>query len=182
MRCTSCKNGNLNPSYLDKLFRAHTCDNCGGSWVLIEDYVSWKENHPEHEFVAADVEAVEESDKAILCPMSGTIMRKLHISKDSQHKIDYSAAVGGVWLDKGEWELLKSAGLAGSLNGILTQQWQTRIQDEKAHQTFENLYLSKFGEQDYEKIKALREWLNGHPRKADLRSFLLAEDPYSAKR
>lgn len=182
MKCTSCKSGNLNPSYLDKLFRAHTCDNCGGSWVLIEDYVSWKENNPEFEFVAADVEQVEESSTAILCPMTGTIMRKLHISKDSKHKVDYSVAVGGVWLDKGEWELLKSSGLAGSLNGILTQQWQTKIQDEKAHETFENLYKSKFGDEDYEKVKALRLWLESHPQKADLRSFLLADDPYSAKR
>jgi hypothetical protein len=28
----------------------------------------------------------------------------------------------------------------------------------------------------------VREWLNTHPQKADLRAYLMAEDPYSAKR
>ena len=114
--------------------------------------------------------------------MTGTIMRKMRISKGNQHRLDYSAPVGGVWLDKGEWELLKHEGLAGSLNAILTEQWQTKIKDQKAEATFDALYLSKFGEEDYQKIKDLRSWLNAHPLKMDLRSFLLAEDPYSAKR
>jgi Zn-finger nucleic acid-binding protein len=109
-------------------------------------------------------------------------MRKLRITKDSSHRLDYSMAVGGVWLDKGEWELLKSAGLAGSLDAILTEQWQTKIRDQKAEETFTQFYINKFGEDDYQKIKALREWLASHPHKADLRSYLLADDPYSAKK
>lgn len=182
MRCTSCKSGSLNPSYIDKLFRAHTCDNCGGDWILIEDYVSWKEANPEHQFDAVEVAEIDDSAKAILCPKSGTIMRKLRISKDSSHKLDYSAAVGGVWLDKGEWQLLKKAGLAGSLNAILTEQWQKKIKEQKAESTFDALYLAKFGQQDYTKIKDLREWFSEHPQKADLRAFLLADDPYSASK
>lgn len=107
-------------------------------------------------------------------------MRKLRISKDNTHRLDYSSAVGGVWLDKGEWELLKHEGLAGSLNKILTEQWQGDIREQKTEETFSQLYRGKFGEQDYKKIKELRVWLNANPRKADLRAYLLAEDPYSA--
>lgn len=183
MHCPQCKSGELNPSYIDKLFRGHTCGECGGNWILIEDYVSWKERHPEHSFTEANVtEEMQDTSKALLCPITGTIMRKLKISKDSHHRLDYSVSVGGVWLDKGEWDLLKQAGLAGCLNKILTEQWQNSIKDQQAEQTFDALYLSKFGEADYAKIQELRSWLNGHPKKADLRSFLLADDPYSAKR
>ena len=182
MLCTSCKSGKLNPSYIDSLFRAHTCDNCGGNWILIEDYVSWKERNPDQEFTTVEVEDVQDSGKALLCPVSGAIMRKLRINKDSAHKLDYSARVGGVWLDKGEWELLKQEGLAGSLNAILTEQWQTKIKDQKAEATFEALYREKFGDEDYEKVKQLRSWLTDNPNKADLRAYLLADDPYSAKK
>lgn len=184
MQCTRCKEGNLQASFIEQQFRAHTCDHCGGNWILVEDYVSWKERNPQYSFAQGSVtdDDVADSQRALICPVTGVIMRKLRITKDSSHRLDYSMAVGGVWLDKGEWELLKSAGLAGSLNTILTEQWQTKIRDQKAEETFTQLYLNKFGEGDYQKIKALREWLASHPNKADLRSYLLADDPYSAKK
>jgi Zn-finger nucleic acid-binding protein len=183
MRCTSCKQGDLQASFIDQQFRAHTCNYCGGNWILVEDYVTWKERNPQFSFADVTItDDVADSRLALLCPVTGVIMRKLRISKESSHRLDYSAAVGGVWLDQGEWELLKSAGLAGSLNAILTEQWQNRIREQKAEETFTQLYLSKFGEDDYHKIKALREWLNTHPKKSDLRSYLLAEDAYSAKK
>jgi Zn-finger nucleic acid-binding protein len=184
MQCTRCKAGNLQASFIEQQFRAHTCDHCGGNWILVEDYMTWKERNPQYSFAKVVItdDDVADSQRALLCPVTGKIMRKLKITKDSSHRIDYSMPVGGVWLDKGEWELLKSAGLAGSLNAILTEQWQTKIREQKAEETFTQLYLNKFGEDDYQKIKALREWLNNHPRKADLQSYLLADDPYSAKK
>ena len=182
MRCTRCKAGDLSPDFIEQQFRAHSCNNCGGYWILIEDYVSWKERNPQHKFSDIEVSELPDSSKAMLCPISGTIMRKLHISKDNSHRLDYSTAVGGVWLDKGEWELLKHEGLAGSLNKILTEQWQGEIREQKSEETFHHIYRAKFGEQDYQKIKELRVWLDGHPHKADLRAYLLAEDPYSANK
>jgi len=50
MKCTSCKQGRLLPSLLEGEFRAHTCSNCSGHWILIEDYVSWKERNPQYSF------------------------------------------------------------------------------------------------------------------------------------
>ena len=182
MRCPRCKQGNLQASFIDQQFRAHTCDNCGGNWILIEDYVTWKERHPHFQFTLAEVEDIDDSQHALMCPMSGVIMRRLRITKDTSHRLDYSSPVGGVWLDKGEWELIKAAGLAGSLNGILTEQWQNKIREQNAEATFAQLYQNKFGAEDYQKIKDLREWLHTHPRKTDLRAYLLADDPYSAKK
>lgn len=185
MNCTSCNEGALFPSFIDGQFRAHTCSNCGGNWILIEDYVSWKERNSDYKF--SDEISVEESDisdskKALLCPASGTIMRKFKISASNEHKLDYSSAVGGLWLDKGEWDLLKSEGLAGCLNSIVTQNWQRNIRQNSAQQNFSEIYKDKFGEENYSKIKEIREWLGSQEQKADLRAYLLAEDPYSAEK
>jgi len=76
---------------------------------------------------------LDESKQAILCPVTGTIMRKLRLSTSTAHRIDYSASVGGVWLDKGEWDLLKKEGLAGSLNAVLTAHWQRNKADLRAY-------------------------------------------------
>lgn len=182
MKCTSCKVGYLAPRIMDDLFRAHTCTECGGNWILIEDYVVWKENNPDFN-VADDItcEAVD-TETALLCPQSGKIMRKFRITSKRPHRLDYSAFVGGVWLDKGEWDLIKQDGLAGSLNAVLSVQWQKNIRIDTAKVNFTSLYTDKFGEESYSKLKEIRQWLDDHPNKADLRAYLLAEDPYSAER
>jgi hypothetical protein len=38
--------------------------------------------------------------------------------------------------------------------------------------------MEKLGEEDYEHIKEIREWLRNHPRQGMLLAFLQAEDPY----
>ena len=185
MNCTSCKNGVLSPSFMDGQFRAHTCSNCGGNWVLIEDYVSWKERNADYQFseeIKIEESEVSETKKAIICPISGTIMTKYRISAQNEHRIDYSYAVGGLWLDKGEWELLKAEGLAGCLNAVVTQHWQRNIRQNNAQQNFAEIYEAKFGKEKYAEIKKMRAWLMSQDQKADLRAYLLATDPYSAEK
>lgn len=182
MKCTSCKLGDLVPSYIEGQFRAHSCTNCQGNWILIEDYISWKERNPEFIFDENVTCNIEETTTAILCPVTHTIMRKLRLSNNTEHKLDYSIHVGGVWLDKGEWELLKEEGLAGSLNTLLTSHWQRNIKINSTKDNFAAIYEDKFGQDTYDKIKSLKKWLYEQPNKADLRAYILAEDPYSAKK
>lgn len=182
MQCTQCKQGDLSPTFIDSLFRAHECKHCGGNWILIEDFLSWKEKNPNHQFNdSIDIsEEAEDTTNALLCPVSGTIMTKYRISATTDHKVDYSNAAGGIWLDKGEWQLLKQEGLAGSLNSLVTGHWQNKLRQTTTQNNFEELYKSKFGEENYETIKAFREWLNQQEQKADMRAYILAENPYSA--
>lgn len=183
MQCTACKQGRLVPSFLDTLFRCHTCDHCGGNWVLIEDYVAWQERHPDYPFQEAALEPAETGDtsRALVCPVTGTLMSKFRIQSNNPHKLDYSTRVGGVWLDKGEWEMLKAEGLAGCLHVLVTEPWQQKIRADQTRATFAQLYRSRFGEADYAKAQDIRAWLQDHPHRAELRSYLLARDPYSVK-
>ncbi|WP_258405428.1 zf-TFIIB domain-containing protein [Shewanella sp. FJAT-52076] len=183
MHCSACKHGSLVPTRLDNLFLAHRCNHCGGHWVLIDDFVTWKQANPDTEFEAITaVEDSEDSPMALFCPMSHTLMRKLKISTDTDHRLDYSAAVGGVWLDKGEWPLLKSMGLASCLNLLVTQEWQNRLKQSQTQANFGEHYRRKFGDSTYTELKRIRDWLQGQPNKAELKSYLLADDPYSTKR
>ncbi|WP_444938129.1 TFIIB-type zinc ribbon-containing protein [Microbulbifer sp. JMSA002] len=185
-RCTSCKKGVLKPVVIEQLFRAHTCSSCGGNWILVEDYLTWKRKNPEYQFsdnIAVLNEIVaEDTKKAILCPVTGMIMQKLKITAGSEHRLDYSPTVGGIWLDKGEWELLRAEGLAASLNSLVTHEWQKKVRDTRAQETFSEVYRSRFGEELYDKVKEIREWLHSQEKKADILAYLTAEDPYSAER
>lgn len=180
MKCTSCKNGNLVPAYLEDMLPCHSCDNCGGNWVMLKDYLRWKEQHGEAVAVDAEISAeLTDSKKAILCPVTGAVMLKYRISKDHDHRLDLSPSIAGVWLDQGEWLLLKKEGLAGSLNAIFTDSWQRQLRESSAKSTFEALYRQQFGD-DYGRIRELRAWIADHPKRADVLSYLMAEDPYSA--
>lgn len=180
MKCPSCKSHTLSPSFIDGLFRSHHCENCNGDWVLIEDYVGWVERNKSELEQKEAVYTLEDSKNALICPVTGTIMQKFRINNDSTHKLDYSPRVGGVWLDAGEWEYLKSQGIACSLNKIFTDQWQKQLRDNDTKSTLEQLYIKKFGEADYKKVKELREWMNNKATRSELRAYLMAEDPYSA--
>jgi len=182
MKCPGCKNGQLRDAYLEEGLLCKTCDDCGGDWLLLEHYLRWKESCPAQETqVEQDIDVeLSDSKKALICPISNTLMLKYRICKDSEHRLDLSPSVNGVWLDKGEWTLLKKSGLAGSLNAIFTAPWQRKIRSESSKDTFEQLYRRKFGDQDYDKIAEVRHWLDEHPQRDALRAFLIADNPWSA--
>ena len=78
MNCTSCNNGYLKPSFIEGQFRAHSCTSCGGDWILIEDYVLWKDRNPEYKFsenISFEESEIADTKKALICPSSGTIMQ-----------------------------------------------------------------------------------------------------------
>ena len=178
MECTSCKKGILREIKLDDLFRAHQCSNCESLWVMIDDYLEWDGENKE----PFDGELIESNDssKALLCPRSGSLMRKFKINSKTSHRIDYSAQIGGVWLDKGEWELLKQEGLSSSLNSILTEVWQRDIHRQEKRKNIATLYEKRLGKASYEKIKRVRDWISSHDNADELLSYLIAKDPYDS--
>ncbi|WP_104398870.1 TFIIB-type zinc ribbon-containing protein [Vibrio penaeicida] len=182
MKCTSCNTGVLEPKFIDGMFPAHICNECEGNWILVEDYVAWKEDNPAYPISNSVTCEISDTETALLCPQTGTIMRKLRISSNISHRLDYSVAVGGIWLDKGEWSIIREGGLANSLNAVVTTQWQKNIRTNNSTENFVSLYNDKFGEETYEKLKDIRSWINAHPNKHDLQAYLSAEDPYSAER
>ena len=189
MKCTSCKQGRLIPGYLDNLFPAHNCDNCGGHWVMLDDYLRWREHaKPEELEVLEDIsfteeaESAEETKRALLCPVTGTIMLKYRISRENSHRIDLSPSINGIWLDKGEWELLKTEGLAGFLNKIFTAPWQRNIKEQNAAAVLGASYENVFGDEDYQKLKEIRAWLDEKEERNRMVAYLAAIDPYSAIR
>lgn len=192
MKCTSCKNGDLIPGYLDDLFLSHNCDNCGGHWIYLHDYLHWREyaspediDEAEHTNISeesGEETTAEETKQAMLCPKTGNIMLKYRISKDTEHRIDLSPGINGIWMDKGEWSLIKSAGLAGSLNKIFTAPWQRHIKEQNAAEVLRSNYLHHFGEERYLKLKEIKSWLDQQADRNLLVAYLAAKDPYSAIR
>lgn len=184
MKCSSCNQGTLKPAYLDSLFACHQCDHCGGNWLYLGDYLRWQQSNPQYTFDEnwlLDYE-IQETKKSMLCPVTGAIMVKYRISSQTGHRLDLSSRVNAIWLDKGEWELLKQEGLAGQLNRIFTDPWQRKIRNQTAAETLKSMYIEQFGDEVYQQVSQMRSWLAQQPNKNELIAYLIANDPYSAIR
>lgn len=180
MNCSSCKIGTLEPSQLEGLFASHSCNHCGGDLILLGDFMQWQKLNSTMDLsVDANIETVtQETSKAMICPMSGTLMTKYKIAADTDHRLDLSPSINAVWLDKGEWELLKKKGLANKLNNIFTDHWQRNIIDNETSELLDDLYAKKFGTH-YQEIKTFKSTLDKMKNSRDVIAFLLADDPYS---
>lgn len=182
MHCTSCQQGTLVKSELDGALPCHQCDHCGGHWINLVDYLTWQQQNPKYQFDEnwlLDYE-VQDTKKSILCPVTGAIMVKYRISTQTEHRLDLSSRVNCIWLDKGEWELLKQEGLAGQLNHIFTDPWQRKIRVQATEVALKQMYQDKFGLELYQKVHDIKQWLDQQPNKAELLSYLSASNPYKA--
>lgn len=178
MKCTSCGAGKLNSAYLESLLPCYCCSNCGGNLFMLRDYLRWKELQTELESASDSVEVeVQETEKAMICPKSGGLMTKYRIANDTDHRLDLSASIGAVWLDKGEWELLRQKGLIGSVNSIFTDHWQSEIRSQESAEIMTEMYQRKFDDK-YDQIKVFRTLLNEMDCKSEVLAYLMADDPY----
>jgi len=142
---------------------------------MLSDFLRWKEsNEPTTDNVAVEI---QETSKAMVCPKTGRLMTKYKISKDIEHRLDLSPSINAVWIDKGEWELLKENGLATKLNNIFTNHWQHEIRSQESADIIKALYKEKFGE-NYAALKEFRERLNSMSARSEALAYLMADDPY----
>lgn len=182
--CPVCKTNNLVSSQFEYSLPVLTCSSCGGSWLRVNEYSFWLKSQAPGNFDESQVKEaskhfpVIESNKASICPDCGHFLRRYRIGAKVDFHLDRCNNCNGIWLDKNEWESLKSADMHDEVNKIFTKPWQQHIEDEAAAGKLDLMYLKRFGESDYQKIKEIRKWLQDNPNRNTLIAFLLDKDPF----
>jgi len=181
LTCPSCQKGKLKPDFIDNLFRCNTCTQCGGHWFYLPDYLAWLDKGKSEATISNVLVEKDEQDtiNAMVCPVTGNLMLKYRISNNTSHRLDLSPTLSAIWLDKNEWELIKEEGLSRQLNRIFTEPWQRKIKSDQAKETFEAMYQEEFGEENYAKLKEMRDRLSNQKHKQAMLAYLLADNPYS---
>jgi len=82
------------------------------------------------------------------------------------------AGLTGIWLDRGEWEALKSKGLHIELNHIFTTSYQQRIRTQEHEEALENIFRQQIGDEDFSKVVGFKRWLSLHPKRRQIRSYM----------
>ncbi len=68
--------------------------------------------------------------------------------------------------------------LHDDLNAMFTPFWQAEAQKETRRRHLEQIYISRFGADDYAEIKRIRAWLDTRPNKEEFLAYLTDKDPF----
>jgi Zn-finger nucleic acid-binding protein len=155
----------------------YECPKSGGLWIPLQSYLTWKEQNPQtRPSPVENGDPVLQDDsrqRALVCPESGRLLLRYRVGHGLPFHVERSPATGGMWLDKGEWEALKSKGLHGTLHLIFTAAYQRQIRTSEYAQTLTETFRERIGPADFLKVSEFGAWLAGHPRRRDICCFLL---------
>jgi Uncharacterized protein conserved in bacteria len=181
MLCPVCKNIPLEDKELNLGLKGHSCSQCGGDWIRYSDYDDWiktsKILNPTG-LLENGYSLEYDNKKANICPDCGRILIKYKVSGQLPFYVDHCASCNGLWLDRNEWNGIVKKNLQYQVKDFFTSNWQEKIRREMSKQRFEDSYRSKFGEEDYIKLKEIREWIYKRKLKGEMISFLIDMDPY----
>ncbi len=181
MDCPSCKTGLLVDKTLEENLRAEQCSDCGGCWLSSEAYQRWLDGHgptlPEKPYSEVSFDVVD-SSLAKLCPACGRMLLKFKVGHGIDFHLDRCGGCNGVWLDRNEWEVLASRNLHDEVHSIFTTYWQQQVRGDELRASMTRRYQGRFGTEDYQEIRRIRAWLDGHPLRPALLAYLNDLDPY----
>lgn len=182
MQCPICKNQILRIQEMEPNLKTHECPNCKGQWIGSFYYWKWKESTGRtlQETSAPASEApqqepplsVNDNSAAKLCPECGHFLRRYPVAADMGFSLDRCGNCGGTWFDNNEWLALKVRGLHDDVHLIFSNMWQNRIRDLQQQKAAETIYTKLFGPEDFGKIRQIKDWINQHPHRSELKAFL----------
>lgn len=166
----------LVPVELEPKLSAFQCPVSNGYWIPLQSYMRWFK-HQGHQVTPLPEgykpHCDDDSGRPVLfCPESGSLLQRFRVGHGLSFRIDRSAITGGVWLDAGEWEALKSRNLHEELHLIFTSPYQKKLRSEELEQTVQETFEAKLGEADFQKVVQFKEWMRGHPRAGEILAFL----------
>lgn len=177
LKCPKCKTHDLKVNMLEDGLMAVSCNQCGGIIIPMIYYRHWAtctDNQPEKPIEILNIELIEKSEtrSAITCPKCGRLMTKHHISSAANNRLDWCKSCDEVWLDKGEWDLLKKLSLSKKLAHILTDAWQAMVRKEIRENNFKERFTKLVGKNDIDKANEIRTWLLRHKKRAELLHYI----------
>lgn len=177
MKCPSCKDVELNPRELEHGLIAAGCEKCEGALLSLMNYRYWQHTYGKAEPKPEDLNAacVKETTIAKLCPKCKKLMTKYRIDLDTENRVELCSSCDEVWLDSGEWQLLKTLDLQGELPKLFTEAWQRELRKRREHRRWDKHFSDIIGREEFEKVKAFKQWLDRQAHAADIKHYLLTK-------
>lgn len=175
MKCPVCNSTELRPTMIEDLLPSMGCERCKGSLVGLLYYRHWAENHKPEQAAGAPASLSEvppDTTSALRCPKCERIMTKYRLSGTVANRLDVCHLCDEAWLDGGEWQLLEQLQLSDKLPAVFTDTWQRKLRQEISERTRQDVLRRTIGDTDAGKVESVRSWLNVHPAKSTILTYL----------
>lgn len=181
MKCPLCKTPELQMMDVEVGLTLYNCPQCRGNLVKGAEYWKWLEQHgpnlPERSAEYGKL-SLAEPGIHIDCPECRFRMVKYLVGHGLSFTLDHCEGCKGVWFDRNEWEALKERNLHDDLHSMLTSFWQNAAHKEARKKRLEQIYIARFGPDDFAEIARVRAWLEARANKQHLIAFLTDNDPF----
>lgn len=165
---------------LEPGLEAWQCPKSKGVWIPLQSYTTWHEGHRDKvRELAPDYRPVVETSgnsRALICPESGCVLIRHRVGNGLSFHIDRSPKTGGVWLEAGEWDALKSKNLHEEMHMIFGAPYQRRLRNDESRVQLKKLFAQRLGAGDFVRVNEFKHWLNQHKHKREIVAYLLDED------
>jgi len=164
----------MEPVELEEGLMVKKCPQSGGCWISAEAYWRWQNRGTMSPGGSPGSLVLSDDSKrrALLCPESGTVMLRYRVASDMAFFVERSSATGGIWLDAGEWEALRRAGIHRFLHLMFTAAYQNFRRRQAVEQAAVANMQRALGA-DFAKADEFRKWLAAHPARAQVLAWLL---------
>lgn len=172
MQSPKAKNVTLVDRTLDENLPGKECPQTGGVWISGEDYQNWVEqqNSPEidleeltHRLREVNVTPSESDTKAALCPQCSRFLSRSRIETQPAFYLERCPQCGGIWCDRGEWEILGQLGVRSQIEVLCSGEWQARLREKQQSDRQRQATIDKLGEELATQVFKLAEALKNHP-------------------
>lgn len=145
------------------------CPTCTGNWLALDGYTLWQQQQPD---VTVETLPVQVDlpytpslldSRTALCPNCRGFLSRARVGSANPFYVERCPQCGGMWCDRGEWEVLQALGLHTIIDRLFSSDWQSRMR-EREFVTRERLALiDKLGSDLARQIFDLAEQLEKHP-------------------
>lgn len=178
MQCYHCKTTALKPTQLEFGLPALRCPQCEGTYLDLLTYRAWQENFASQATSQADnpedtpvISELSNTETALLCQRCHKFMLKYRINNQQDNTVNVCHTCDDVWLDRGEWALLKQLNIEDKLTEVMGEPWQHKLRQQSQQQAFRHHFQKQFSE-DFGKIDDFAQWLQQQPNKAQILHYL----------
>ncbi|MDX2215005.1 MAG: zf-TFIIB domain-containing protein [Oculatellaceae cyanobacterium bins.114] len=169
VQCPKEKQVELVSSALAEGLRVQHCPECQGMWVSAEEYQSWQSHQAvESKTVlpkTLDVPYTPASSdsRGALCPECNCYLARARVSLKTPFYVERCINCGGIWCDRGEWEVLQIMGIHVAIDQLFSSEWQARVKELEAAERERRATIEKLGEDLAYRVFELAELLENHP-------------------
>lgn len=164
----------LTDSQLSAGLLAKSCPSCGGAWIPPEHYTAWqrRHNHPEDPVtvsilplsVVGATAPPPLDNRAALCPDCRSYLVRGRVSlQNFAFFVERCPNCNGIWIDAGEWDILKALNLHTHIDYIFSTEWQARVRELEQTERERQATLEKMGPEIAQRLFELADLLESHP-------------------